>query len=115
MREKGGRVTRPSETPESDAVAMALHGKRLATGGWWVEAEFSRKLERERIQLRCEVVTLKVAAQGYMEASAAHHTSPWDVAVLRNYNAAKQRLEAALSENVTAEPRPTNPDNGNKH
>jgi hypothetical protein len=32
---------------------MALHGKRLAVGGWWVEAEFSRKLERER-DLMCE-------------------------------------------------------------
>ena len=35
-------------TPETNSATMQLHGKRLATGGWYVEAEFARRLEQQR-------------------------------------------------------------------
>ena len=42
------------DTPETDAAAMSLHGKRLATGGSWVDADFARTLERQRNELRAK-------------------------------------------------------------
>jgi hypothetical protein len=48
---------RKTDTPETDAATIELHGKRLATGGWWVEAEFARKLERQRDEALASLAT----------------------------------------------------------
>jgi hypothetical protein len=110
---------------------MDLHGKRLATGGWWVEADFARKLERERdearqsldfqTRLNREVIErekathheserLKVALAFYADAS--DYKAPFTGGMGKLYFDCGQTARAALNpENV---PAPASGESSNK-
>jgi hypothetical protein len=59
-----------------------------------------KSLEEEIIQLRCDVVTLRVTAKDYLKAAVQYQCSPWDLRVVRAYGIAKTRMEEILSENA---------------
>jgi hypothetical protein len=69
---------RKNDTPETDAATMELHGKRLATGGWWVEADFARKLERERDAYRAalqEIMDIDETYYAFDQIRAVAHNA----------------------------------------
>jgi hypothetical protein len=80
-------------TPETDAFEKSIHPAiRMLT-----ILEYARKLERERNQLRYEVVTLKVAAQAVIDR--------WDTSLWQDAEPTGRlinRLRNALSENETS-------------
>jgi hypothetical protein len=77
------KCTMKSETPETDAKEIETRKPIRWSSGYgqttlegYVPAEFARKLERERNQLRSEMATLKMTAQStFPEASAPEQIS----------------------------------------
>ena len=59
-----------------------------------------KSLEEEIIQLRRDVVTLRLTAKDYLKAAVQYQCSPWDLRVVRAYGIAKTRMEEVLSENA---------------
>jgi len=87
-----------SETPETDEYEANLIGCCQPETHLSSMADFARNFERDRRSLRCQVVSLRVAAKAYLKFSAEYHASPWDTRAISNYNASKKWLDAALSE-----------------
>lgn len=59
-----------------------------------------KSLEEEISKLRCEVVTLRVAAKEYLKTAVQYQCSPWDLRVVRAYGIAKAWIQEILSENA---------------
>lgn len=83
-----------SDTPETDALYPAPQHYMSAVD--WARKQVVAQMERDRNHLRCDVVTLRVTARDYLGAAVAYQTAPWDLAIVRNYGAAKARMEAAM-------------------
>lgn len=97
--------SRSSDTPETDEHEANLIGCCQPETHLSGMAELAREMELDRRSLRCQVVSLRVAAKAYLKFSAEYHASPWDTRAISNYNASKKWLDAALSENASVEVR----------
>jgi hypothetical protein len=57
-----------------------------------------KKRMQEIIQLREDVITLRVTASDYLKAAVQYQCSPWDLRIVRAYGIAKTRLEKVLTD-----------------
>jgi hypothetical protein len=86
-----------SDTPETDVKVKRICGNWNNAGDQvqeFVFADVARKLEHERNQLRCELVTLRVAAQAVIDR--------WDTPLWKDVEPTGRvinRLRNAFSEN----------------
>ncbi len=61
-----------NDTPRTNRATIQLHGKRLATGGWYVEAEDAREIERDLNAARTELAALKARLAETEEDAASY-------------------------------------------